>query len=67
MATGITVASVLVAVVLFITLLGRETAVSTADDSSNLDLHPFNVLMVPLALAFSFNIAFEALIALNIL
>jgi len=67
MITGIAVASVLVGVVLFLALLGRETAVSMADDRSNLDLHPFNVVLAPLAVAFVLNIVLEALIVLNVL
>jgi len=67
MITGIAVASVLVGVVLFLALLGRETAVSMADDRSNLDLHHFNVVLAPLAVAFVLNIVLEALIVLNVL
>lgn len=64
MVTGIAVGTALIAVMFFITLLGREVVDSA--EGNHLTTRTFNVALVPLAVAFSINIGVEMLVHLNV-
>jgi hypothetical protein len=61
--TGIVVASGLVAVLLFLTLLAREFVLASDRDIDAV-LRPIHAAVLPLAAAFVLNIAFETIAAL---
>lgn len=65
MVTGIATASVIVAALLFLTLLGRELTVSFGND--RFDVDAFNIALVPLAIAFAVNLGIHAMVVLNVL
>ena len=62
--TGIVVASGLVAVLLFLTLLTREVVLAS-DREVDAALRPIHAVAIPLAVAFALNVILEAIVTLG--
>jgi hypothetical protein len=61
--TGIVIASGLVAVLLFLTLLARELVLAS-DQEIDAALRPIDAVAIPLTVAFALNVVVEAVVAL---
>lgn len=64
MVTGIIVASGLMAILLFLTLLSREFVLAADRDVDDV-LRPIHAVLIPLTVAFVVNVALEAVVALG--